>query len=49
MTRSFVSRLPSHDGQRGAVIRWTHDCQQAFDQGVDRAQAWLNNDDTGWL
>ena len=49
MNRLFISHLPSHDGQRGAVIRWTHNCQQSFDQGVTCAQAWLSNDDTGWL
>jgi hypothetical protein len=49
MTKPFISHLPSHDGQRGAAIRWTHNCQQAFHQGVTSAQAWLSNDDTGWL
>ena len=49
MNKPSTSYLPSHDGQRGAVIKWPQDCQQAFDQGVASAQAWLSNDDTGWL
>ena len=49
MTKPFTSYLPSHDGQRGAVIEWTHNCQHSFDQGVSCAQAWLSNDDSGWL
>lgn len=49
MNKPFTSYLPSHDGQRGAVIKWPQDCQPAFDKGVTCAQAWLSNDDTGWL
>ncbi|MDM8348759.1 LasR-specific antiactivator QslA [Pseudomonas sp. sp1636] len=49
MSKPCTSFLPSHDGQSGAVIEWPWDCQQAFDKGVICAQAWLSNDDTGWL
>ncbi|MCY1553919.1 LasR-specific antiactivator QslA chain E [compost metagenome] len=49
MNKPFTSFLPSHDGQRSAVIEWPWDCQQAFDKGVACAQAWLSNNDTGWL
>lgn len=49
MNKPCTSYLPSHDGQRGAVIKWPKDCQQAFDQSVASAQTWLSNDDTGWL
>jgi len=49
MNKSFTSYLSSHDGQRSAMIGWPQDCLQAFDSGVACAQAWLNNDDTGWL
>ncbi|NQD94415.1 hypothetical protein HP532_17370 [Pseudomonas sp. CrR25] len=49
MNKPSISYLASHDGQRGAVIRWPQDCQQAFDKGVACAQAWLCDDNTGWL
>lgn len=49
MNKPFTSYLPSHDGQRSAVIKWSQDCQQAFDRGVASAQTWLINNDTGWL
>jgi len=49
MNKPFTSYLPSHDGQRSAVIKWSQDCQQAFDKGVACAQTWLSNNDTGWL
>jgi hypothetical protein len=49
MNKPFTSYLPSHDGQRSAVIKWSQDCQQAFDKGVTSAQTWLSHDDTGWL
>ena len=49
MNKPFTSFLPSHDGQRSAVIEWPWDCQQAFDKGVACAQTWLSNNDTGWL
>jgi len=49
MNKSFTSYLSSHDGQHGAVIKWPQDCHQAFDKGVASAQAWLSNDNAGWL
>ena len=49
MIKPFTSYLPSHDDQRGAVITWPRDYRQAFAQGVICAQAWLGNDDSGWL
>jgi len=33
MHKPFTSCLPSHDGQRGAVIKWPQDCQLAFEIG----------------
>lgn len=49
MSKPSTSYLPTHDGHRGAIIKWPVDCRQAFDKGVSSAQAWLSNDDTGWL
>ena len=49
MNKYFISYLASHDNQHGAVIKWSQDCQQAFAKGVTCAQAWLDNDETGWL
>jgi hypothetical protein len=30
-------------------IIWAADCRQAFNQGVNLAQSWLDNAKTGWL
>uniref|UniRef100_UPI003F7B042E LasR-specific antiactivator QslA n=1 Tax=Pseudomonas benzenivorans TaxID=556533 RepID=UPI003F7B042E len=49
MNRPCTSHLPTHDGHRGAIIKWPVNCHEAFEQGVASAQAWLSNDDTGWL
>jgi hypothetical protein len=49
MTKPFSSYLPGHDGHRGAVIKWSQNCQQAFEQGLACANTWLHNDDSGWL
>ncbi|HBX55508.1 MAG TPA: hypothetical protein DEH10_08985 [Pseudomonas sp.] len=49
MHKPFTSYLPSHDGHRGAVIKWPQECQQAFDQGLACANTWLSDDATGWL
>ncbi|TWC37699.1 hypothetical protein FBY03_10733 [Pseudomonas sp. SJZ079] len=49
MNKPFTSYLASHDGQCSAVIKWSVDCEQAFDRGVACAQTWLSHDDTGWL
>jgi len=49
MSKPNISYLPTHDGHRSAVIRWSGDCHQAFDKGVASAQTWLGNDNTGWL
>ncbi|WP_313026612.1 LasR-specific antiactivator QslA [Pseudomonas lopnurensis] len=49
MNKPSTSYLPGHDGHRGAVIKWPENCHQAFDKDVASAQAWLGNDDSGWL
>ncbi|WPC04212.1 LasR-specific antiactivator QslA [Pseudomonas benzenivorans] len=49
MNRPCTSHLPPHDGHRGAIIKWPVNCHEAFDRGVASAQAWLSNDDSGWL
>ena len=49
MNKPSTSYLPTHDGHRGAIIKWPVNCHQAFDKGVASAQTWLSNDNTGWL
>ena len=49
MNKPSTSYLPTHDGHRGAIIKWPVNCHQAFDQGVASAQTWLGNDNSGWL
>jgi hypothetical protein len=34
MNKPSTSYLPTHDGHRGAVIKWPVNCHQAFDKGV---------------
>nr|WP_064494399.1 LasR-specific antiactivator QslA [Pseudomonas chengduensis] len=41
--------LPSHDGQPPAEFGWNADCQTSFDHGVQTAQAWLDDANSGWL
>ena len=45
----FVSQLSAYDDHPGALVGWPEDCRQAFTQGVLCAQAWLGDDDSGWL
>ncbi|MGH8352196.1 MAG: LasR-specific antiactivator QslA [Pseudomonas sp.] len=49
MSRRFVSYLPGYDEQSPALITWSEDCQAAFTQGAESAQAWLASAHTGWL
>ncbi|WP_414704061.1 LasR-specific antiactivator QslA, partial [Pseudomonas sp. UBA2684] len=44
MHKPFTSYLPSHDGHRGAVIKWPQECQQALDQVLAGANTWLSDD-----
>ncbi|MNG40748.1 hypothetical protein D3C84_1294970 [compost metagenome] len=34
MNKPSTSYLPTHDGHRGAIIKWPVNCHQAFDKGV---------------
>ncbi|MGP0170840.1 LasR-specific antiactivator QslA [Pseudomonas sp. NCHU5208] len=45
----YLTHLPSHDGQPPACFGWNADCQVSFDHGVQTAQAWLDNANSGWL
>lgn len=49
MNKPCTSYLATHDGHRGAIIKWPINCHHAFDQGVASAQAWLSSDNSGWL
>lgn len=49
MNKPGTSYLASHDGHRGAIIKRPVNCHQSFDKGVASVQAWLSNDNTGWL
>ncbi|WP_277372283.1 LasR-specific antiactivator QslA [Pseudomonas sp. AA-38] len=45
----YLTHLPSHDEQPPASFGWNADCQVSFDHGVQTAQAWLDNPNSGWL
>lgn len=49
MSKAFITYLPDHDQYPSAEIAWRADCQQAFNNGVEWAKAWLSNPDSSWL
>ncbi|MGE8505056.1 MAG: LasR-specific antiactivator QslA [Pseudomonas sp.] len=44
-----LTHLPAHDGQPAADFGWSADCQASFGHGVQTAQAWLDDANSGWL
>jgi LasR-specific antiactivator QslA chain E len=45
----YLTHLPGHDGQPSAEFGWNADCQASFGHGVQTAQAWLDDANSGWL
>ena len=45
----YLTHLPAHDGQPPAEFGWNADCQASFGHGVQTAQAWLDDANSGWL
>lgn len=49
MAERHVTHLPAHDGHPGAAFGWSEDSQSSFSRGVEMAQAWLDDANSGWL
>ncbi len=49
MAEPYVIRLSARDEHPGAEFGWSEENQASFDQGVQQAQAWLDDANSGWL
>ncbi len=45
----YLTRLSAHDGHPGAEFGWNEQNQESFLHGVQQAQAWLDDANSGWL
>lgn len=49
MIDRYIANLPAHDNHPGATFGWSEDSQPSFTRGVEVAQAWLDDPNSGWL
>lgn len=49
MAERHITHLPTHDGHPGAAFGWNEQSQASFIHGVQQAQAWLDDANSGWL
>nr|WP_059391777.1 LasR-specific antiactivator QslA [Pseudomonas toyotomiensis] len=49
MAERHITHLPAHDGHPGAKFGWNEQSQASFIHGVQQAQAWLDDANSGWL